>query len=66
MTLRERLHVSRWRLSSKLVASMLALFVAVTLATGSLTVVLLNSFLMTQLDRDVQASAMRVDSAPQA
>ena len=62
MTLRERLHVSRWRLSSKLVASMLALFVAVTLATGSLTVVLLNSFLMTQLDRDVQASAMRVDS----
>ncbi|HEY7719360.1 MAG TPA: hypothetical protein VH915_11385, partial [Pedococcus sp.] len=61
MNLRERLRPSRWRLSTKLVASMIALFIAVTLATASLTVVLLHNFLMTQLDRDVRASAMRIE-----
>lgn len=61
MRLRERLHPARWRLSTKLVASMVALFVVVTLLTASLTVVLLKSFLMTQLDRDVRASAMRIE-----
>jgi two-component system OmpR family sensor kinase len=40
---------------------MVALFVAVTLATASLTVVLLQHFLMSQLDEDVRASAMRVE-----
>jgi two-component system OmpR family sensor kinase len=40
---------------------MVALFVAVTLATASLTVVLLQHFLMSQLDEDVEASAMRVE-----
>jgi two-component system OmpR family sensor kinase len=55
------MHPARWRLSTKLVASMVALFVAVSLATASLTVVLLQHFLMSQLDEDVRASAMRVD-----
>ena len=56
-----RPHPARWRLSTKLVASMVALFVAVTLLTASLTVLLLKGFLMTQLDRDVRASAMRIE-----
>jgi two-component system OmpR family sensor kinase len=43
---------------------MVALFVAVTLATASLTVVLLQHFLMAQLDEDVRASAMRVEGRP--
>ncbi|MDF2144854.1 HAMP domain-containing sensor histidine kinase [Knoellia sp. p5-6-4] len=43
---------------------MVALFVAVSLATASLTVVLLQHFLMSQLDEDVRASAMRVDGRP--
>jgi two-component system OmpR family sensor kinase len=43
---------------------MVALFVAVSLATASLTVVLLQQFLMAQLDEDVRASAMRVDGRP--
>ena len=38
---------------------MVALFVVVTVMTGALTVVALNSFLMTQLDDSVRASAMR-------
>ena len=44
MTLRERLRPSGWMLSTKLVASMLALFLTVTVATGVLTVLALNSF----------------------
>ena len=59
MTLREQLRPSRWTLSTKLVTSMVALFVVVTVVTGALTVVALNSFLMTQLDDSVRASAMR-------
>jgi two-component system OmpR family sensor kinase len=43
---------------------MVVLFVAVSLATASLTVVLLQHFLMSQLDEDVRASAMRVDGRP--
>ena len=62
--LSERLHPSRWRLSTKLVASMVALFVVVTLLTASLTVVLLRSFLMTQLDQNVRTSAMRLEPHP--
>lgn len=62
--LSERLHPSRWRLSTKLVASMVALFVVVTLLTASLTVVLLRSFLMAQLDQNVRTSAMRIEPHP--
>jgi two-component system OmpR family sensor kinase len=51
-------------LSTKLVASMLALFLAVTVATGALTVVALNSFLMAQLDQGVTTSALRVGQRP--
>ncbi|HEY7717499.1 MAG TPA: HAMP domain-containing sensor histidine kinase [Pedococcus sp.] len=64
MTLRERLDPTGWRLSTKLVASMLSLFVVVTAATGLLTVAALSSFLMDQLDTAVRASAMRIDDRP--
>jgi two-component system, OmpR family, sensor kinase len=64
VTLRERLRPSGWMLSTKLVASMLALFLTVTVATGVLTVLALNSYLMTQLDQGVRASAMRLEGRP--
>ena len=51
-------------LSTKLVASMLALFLTVTVATGVLPVLALNSYLMAQLDQGVRASAMRLEGRP--
>jgi two-component system OmpR family sensor kinase len=65
VSLRDRLRPSGWMLSTKLVASMVALFAVVTLATASLTVVLLHGFLMTQLDHEVKASATRIEGHPQ-
>jgi two-component system OmpR family sensor kinase len=43
---------------------MVALFLGVTVVTGALTVLALNSFLMAQLDQGVRASAMRLDGPP--
>ncbi len=56
---RERLRPSRWSLSTKLVAVVVGLFLVVTVATASLTVVLLRDSLMDQLDQDVSSAAMR-------
>ena len=50
---------STWTLRSKLVASTVALFVAITLATGIITTLALNTFLTDQLDAQVTASAAR-------
>ena len=46
-------------LRTTLVATVVGLFLAVTLATASLTVVLLRGYLLDQLDRDVQATLAR-------
>lgn len=53
--------VSAWTLRTKLVASVVALFVAVTLATGAATILLLKDSLTRQLDRDLAAAARRSD-----
>ncbi len=52
-------HPSTWTLRSKLVASTVALFIAITLATGVTTILALNTFLTSQLDAQVTASAGR-------
>ncbi|MGN6635124.1 MAG: sensor histidine kinase, partial [Oryzihumus sp.] len=49
-----------WTLRSKLVASTVALFVTITVATGVVTVLALNGFLMGQLDSQLMAQAHRV------
>ena len=49
-----------WTLRSKLVASTVALFLAITVATGVVTVLALNGFLMGQLDDQLNAQAHRV------
>lgn len=50
-------HPSSWTLRSKLVASMLALFVIVTVAVGAATVIELDKSLMSQLDDRLTATA---------
>src|SRR3954452_1432007 len=52
-------HPSTWTLRSKLVASTVAMFIAITLATGVTTILALNTFLTSQLDAQVTASAGR-------
>jgi two-component system, OmpR family, sensor kinase len=52
-------HPSTWTLRSKLVTSTVALFIAITLATGVTTILALNTFLTSQLDAQVTASAGR-------
>ena len=49
-----------WTLRSKLVASTVALFLMITVATGVVTVLALNGFLMGQLDGQLTAQAQRV------
>ncbi|MGZ4744376.1 MAG: sensor histidine kinase [Oryzihumus sp.] len=49
-----------WTLRSKLVASTVALFLTITVATGVVTVLALNGFLMGQLDSQLMAQAHRV------
>ena len=49
-----------WTLRSKLVASTVALFLTITVATGVVTVLALNGFLMGQLDDQLTAQAHRV------
>jgi two-component system OmpR family sensor kinase len=53
--------LSTWTLRAKLVASVVALFTVITLATGLLTVLALKGSLMQQLDDDVMATAERID-----
>ncbi|HEV7173265.1 HAMP domain-containing sensor histidine kinase [Pedococcus sp.] len=56
---RDTLRPSRWSLTGKLVAAVVGLFLTVTVATASLTVVLLHQHLEQQLDQDVQATVSR-------
>ncbi len=51
---------SSWKLRTKLIAAVLALFFLVTAATGVATVLLGRSFLNAQLDRDLRNDAGRV------
>ena len=56
---RSHLNPATWSLSSKLVATVVGLFLAVTLASGALTVLLLHQSLVRQLDNGVTASLVR-------
>ncbi|KRF28979.1 HAMP domain-containing sensor histidine kinase [Phycicoccus sp. Soil802] len=56
---RSRLDPAAWSLSSKLVATVVGLFLVVTLASGALTVLLLHHSLVRQLDEGVTASLVR-------
>jgi two-component system, OmpR family, sensor kinase len=51
---------SHWTLRAKLLASVLALFTAVMLATSALTVVMTRNYLTTQLGKDLQGASSRV------
>jgi len=53
-----------WTLRSKLVASTVALFLTITVATGVVTVLALNGFLMGQLDDQLRSQAQRVSDGP--
>ena len=61
---RDGLRPSRWSLTTKLVAAVVGLFLAVTLTTAALTVVLLHQHLVQQLDQDVQATVLRAGGGP--
>jgi two-component system OmpR family sensor kinase len=56
---RSHLNPATWSLSTKLVATVVGLFLAVTLASGALTVLLLHHSLVRQLDDGVTASLVR-------
>ena len=51
---------SHWTLRAKLLASVLALFTVVMLATSALTVLMTRSYLTTQLGKDLQGASNRV------
>ena len=51
---------SHWTLRAKLLASVLALFTVVMLATSALTVVMTRNYLTTQLGKDLQGASNRV------
>ncbi len=53
-------HPSAWTLRSKLVASMLALFTAMTLVIGAASVLSLDRFLTGQIDDQLRASLNRI------
>lgn len=55
-----------WTLRAKLVASTMALFAVLTIGTGVATVVALHTFLLDQLDSQVQMAARRGDNPRQA
>ncbi|WP_345501064.1 sensor histidine kinase [Pedococcus ginsenosidimutans] len=61
---RHRLHPATWSLSTKLMATVVGLFLTVTLATSSLTVLLLHDYLQGQLDQDLRSSAVRLGGGP--
>ena len=54
---------SHWTLRTKLLASVLALFTVVMLATSALTVLVTRSYLTAQLAADLQGATNRVDDA---
>ena len=54
-------HPSRWTLRSKLLASVLALFTVVMLATSALTVLEIRRYLTAQLAQDLDSAVIRVD-----
>ena len=54
---------SHWTLRTKLLASVLALFTVVMLATSALTVLVTRSYLTAQLAEDLQGATNRVDDA---
>ena len=51
-----------WTLRAKIVGSVVALFVVVTLATGAATVLFSRDYLLHQLDADVINASQRMDS----
>ena len=61
---RSRLNPTAWSLSTKLVATVVGLFLAITVATSALMVLLLQGFLTDQLDHDVQAISQRAVGGP--
>lgn len=63
---RSHLHPAAWSLSTKLVATVVGLFLAVTLASGALTVLLLHQSLVRQLDEGVTASLVRAGGPDRA
>lgn len=63
-TPRRRLDISGWSLRAKLVASMLALFTAISLITGLASVVALNRFLTGQIDEQLRSSLGRFVNSP--
>ncbi len=52
-------HPASWTLRSKLVASMVALFIVVTLASGAATVLALRGYLYDQIDSQLRSSVQR-------
>ena len=56
---RSHLNPATWSLSTKLIATVVGLFLAITVVTSSLMVVLLQNSLIGQLDRDVQSTLVR-------
>jgi two-component system OmpR family sensor kinase len=54
-----RLDPSGWSLSAKLVAAVVGLFLVITLATSTFTVLALRTSLVDQLDQDVRSSLVR-------
>ncbi|HET7477585.1 MAG TPA: HAMP domain-containing sensor histidine kinase [Dermatophilaceae bacterium] len=64
LTWRRLFRPSAWTLRSKLVASTVALFMAVSLTTGLVAVVALKTFLMQQLQEQVEDSADRQGVRP--
>jgi two-component system OmpR family sensor kinase len=63
-TARSRLRPAAWSLSTKLVATVVGLFLVITLATSALTVVLLNNYLLDRLADDLQAISQRAGGGP--
>ena len=54
-------HPASWTLRAKLVASMVALFLLVSIGTGALIVFATSSYLSRQLDNELTQTATRVD-----
>ncbi|WP_460934116.1 HAMP domain-containing sensor histidine kinase [Phycicoccus ginsengisoli] len=61
---RARVRPSTWSLSTKLVATVVGLWLVVTLTTSALTVLLLRDYLQNRLDNDVRSSALRLGGGP--
>jgi len=55
---------SAWTLRAKLVASVLALFAVISIASGAFTVLALDTYLTRQVDAQLQSSIGRFDHGP--